>query len=194
MKLRSKILIITIMAVVALMGVGYATWTFTTAKTENVNVAGTAFAAIEANNVQIKNAEGTADVTNLYIICAKPEADGIYWSTTADGNNRITQIKLIGSVNEDDLGKLDFTTYTGTFSCAYVGNSTLTYVNIPAFALTEDVVSTGKNTDVEYVYTLPTLSYKTTPANVAQVQAMYAEVSALSSIEIQFSFNVKAVA
>ena len=193
MKLRSKILIITVMAVVALMGVGYATWTFTTAKTENVNVAGTAFAAIEAQNVQIKNADGSADVTNLYIICAKPEEDGIYWSTKADGSNQITQIKLIGSVNEDDLGNLDFDTYTGTFSCAYAGNSTLTYVNIPAINLNADVESTGKNTDVEYLYTLPALSYNKTPENVAEVQAMYAEVSALS-IEIQFSFNVKAVA
>ena len=193
MKLRSKILIITVMAVVALMGVGYATWTFTTAKTENVNVAGTAFAAIEAQNVQIKNADGSADVTNLYIICAKPEEDGIYWSTKADGSNQITQIKLIGSVNEDDLGNLDFDTYTGTFSCAYAGNSTLKYVNIPAFALAEDVESEGKDTDVEYLYTLPALSYNKTPENVAEVQAMYAEVSALS-IEIQFSFNVKAVA
>ena len=193
MKLRSKILIITVMAVVALMGVGYATWTFTTAKTENVNVAGTAFAAIEAQNVQIKNADGSADVTTLYIICAKPEEDGIYWSTKADGSNQITQIKLIGSVNEDDLGNLDFDTYTGTFSCAYAGNSTLKYVNIPAFALAEDVESEGKDTDVEYLYTLPALSYNKTPENVAEVQAMYAEVSALS-IEIQFSFNVKAVA
>ena len=193
MKLRSKILIITVMAVVALMGVGYATWTFTTAKTENVNVAGTAFAAIEAQNVQIKNADGSADVTNLYIICAKPEEDGIYWSTKADGSNQITQIKLIGSVNEDDLGNLDFDTYTVTFSCAYAGNSTLKYVNIPAFALAEDVESEGKDTDVEYLYTLPALSYNKTPENVAEVQAMYAEVSALS-IEIQFSFNVKAVA
>ncbi len=193
MKLRSKILIITVMAVVALMGVGYATWTFTTAQTDDVNAAGTAFAAIEAQNVQIKNADGSADVTNLYIICAKPEEDGIYWSTDPTGSTVLTQIRLIGAVNENDFDNLDFATYTGTFSCEYAGNSTLTYVNIPAINLNVDVVSEGKDTNVEYLYTLPALSYNKTPENVAEVQEMHDEVAALS-FKVTFSFNVKAVA
>jgi len=196
MNLRNKIVIITLIAIVALMGVGYATWTFTTAQTEDVNISSMAYAAIEANNVQVKTADGNTDVNTLYIICDQPGKDGIYWSTTNDSTahqHMITQVKLIGSVNEDDNDYLDFAKYTGTFSCSYAGNSTLTYVNIPAFALNEDVESASANADVEYIYTLPSLSYKTTPANVAQVNAMLEEVNALS-LQITFSFNVKSVA
>ncbi len=193
MNLQSKIVIITVMAMVALVGVGYAAWTFNTAQTSDVSVSSSAFAAIEADNVQVKNATGDAPVTNLYIICSKPDADGIYWSTTADGQNPITQLKLIGVVNEDDNDYVDFTTYTGTFTCSYAGNSSLTYVNVPAFSLNQDVTSTTKNANVEYSYTLPTLSYKVTPGSVAEVNAMQEEVNALS-IQITFSFSVKSVA
>lgn len=196
MNLRSKIVIITLMAVVALVGVGYASWTFTTAATGDVNVTSAAYAAIEANNVQVKNAAGTADVTNLYIICDQPSGHGIYWSTTNDSTayaNKITQVKLIGSVNEDDNDYLDFEKYTGTFSCSYAGISTLTYITVPAFALNQDVESANASADVEYVYTLPELTYKAAPTSVAQVNAMLEEVNALS-IQITFNFSVKSVA
>ena len=192
MNLRSKIVIITLMAVVAIVGVGYATWTFNTEATGNVDVTATGFAAIEANNVQVKNATGTADVTVLYIVCEKPGEGGIYWSTAADGSAKITQIKLIGVVNEDDNDKLDFTKYTGTFTCDFAGDNTLTYFNIPAISINEDVESASKNANVEYLYTLPTLSYKDAPESVAEVNEMLAEVNN-KSIEITFSFAVKSV-
>ena len=196
MNLRNKIVIITLIAIVALMGVGYATWTFTTAQTEDVNISSAAYAAIEANNVQVKTADGNTDVTTLYIICDQPSGHGIYWSTTNDAtayDNMITQVKLIGVVNEDDNDYLDFEKYTGNFSCSYAGVSTLTYVDVPAFALNQDVESESANANVTYNYTLPALTYKTTPANVAQVNAMLDEVNALS-IQITFSFSVKSVA
>ena len=194
MNLRSKIVIITVMAVVALIGVGYATWTFNTEQTANVTTTGLATAAIEANGLQVKS--GSNVITQLYIICDQPSGHGIFWSTTNDStayDNMITQVKLIGVVNEDDNDYLDFTTYTGNFSCSYAGVSTLTYVDVPAFALNEDVESESADANVSYIYTLPALSYKTTPANVAQVNAMLDEVNALS-IQITFSFSVKSVA
>ena len=193
MSLKSAIVIITLVTIVALVGVGFATWTFdTTADAEIEDVTGKATAAIEASNLVVKNAAGTAVVSALYIICDKPGEGGIYWSTTADGSNPISQVKLIGSVNEDDNDILDFDTYTGTFTASMTGapNST-TWINLPSFSLNQDVESESKNANVEYSYDLPTLTYKVTPASVADVNALQTEVNALD-LTITFSFSVTA--
>lgn len=197
MKLRNKIAIITLVAIIALVGAGFATWAFTTSVDDSVaGISGGAHAAIEAENVQIKKADGSAVISNLYIICDSPDGEGIYWSTTNDSTapaNKITQVKLVGSVNEDDFDVLDFATYVGNFSCSFAGVSTGTWVNVPAIALDADVASTGKNTDVEYLFTLPTLTYKTVPTSVAEVEALQTEVNALN-LTITFSFKVDSVA
>lgn len=197
MNLKGKIAIITIIAIIAVIGAGFATWTFTTAVDADIdNISGAAHAAIEANNVQVKTADGSAVVSTLYIICDSPSDEGIYWSTTNDStaaSHKITQVKLIGSVNEDDLDILDFSTYTGTFTCSFAGVSTGTWVNVPSISLDQDVVSASKNANVEYLYTLPTLTYKVVPTDVSEVEALQAEVSALD-LTITFSFNVDSVA
>ena len=195
MKLRNKIAIISLIAVIAIIGVGFATWTFTTSADSSISgISGSATAAIEASNVQVKTADGSAAVTTLYIICDSPNGDGIYWSTAADGSAPITQVKLIGSVNEDDNDILDFSTYVGTFTASMTGapNST-TWINLPTVTLNQDVTSTSKNANVECLYTLPTLSYKAVPTNVSEVNALETEVNALS-LTITFNFNVKSVA
>lgn len=194
MNLKGKIVIITLVAIVALVGVGFATFTFTNSVNDSAAISGNVAAAIEAQSVEVKNAEGTADVTNLYIICSSQAANGIYWSTTADGSNQITQVKLIGSVNEDDNDFVDFTKYTGTFTSSVTGApESTTWINIASFAtLNEDVESTSKNANVEYVYTLPALSYKDVPENVSEVNALETEVNAIS-ITITFTFSVKSV-
>ena len=194
MNLKGKIVIITLVAIVALVGVGFATWTFTNSVSGNTPVSGNATAAIEANAVQVKNAAGTADVTNLYIICDSQAGNGIYWSTTADGSDPITQLKLVGSVNEDDNDIVDFSKYTGTFTSSIEGvPDSTTWINIASFTvLNTDVESTSKNADVAYNYTLPALTYKDVPENVAEVDALETEVNAIH-ITITFSFSVKSV-
>ena len=194
MNLKGKIVIITLVAIVALVGVGFATFTFTNSVNDSAAISGNVAAAIEAQSVVVKNAEGTADVTNLYIICASQAEDGIYWSTTADGSNQITQVKLIGSVNEDDNDFVDFTKYTGTFTSSVTGApESTTWINIASFAtLNEDVASTSKNANVDCLYTLPALSYKQVPNSVAQVNSLETEVNAIS-ITITFTFSVKSV-
>ena len=197
MKLRSKIAIITVIALVAVIGAGFATWAFTaTVDTDIDNISGAAHATIEADNVQVKTADGSSAITTLYIICDSPDDEGIYWSTTNDSTaaaNKITQVKLIGSVNEEDLDILDFSTYTGTFTCSFAGVSSATWVSVPAIALDQDVTSASKNANVEYLYTLPTLTYKAVPTSVAEVEALQTEVNALD-LTITFSFNVDSVA
>ena len=194
MNLKGKIVIITLVAIVALVGVGFATFTFTNSVDDSAAISGNVAAAIEAQSVTVKNAAGTADVTNLYIICASQAEDGIYWSTTADGSDPITQLKLIGSVNEDDNDIVDFTKYTGTFISSIEGvPDSTTWINIASFTvLNTDVESTSKNANVEYNYTLPALSYKQVPNSVAQVNSLETEVNAIS-ITITFSFSVKSV-
>ena len=196
MKLKSTIVIITLMAVVALVGVGYATWTFNTVATDTVNTTGAATAAIDANGLLVKNAEGTADVTTLYIICDAPSSHGIYWSTTNDStawDHHITQLKLVGSVAEDDNDILDFSTYTGTFTCTYAGDDTLDWIIIPAISLNQDVVSASANADVTYNFTLPTLTYRDVPESIAEVNLLETEVSTIS-FTLTFNFTVKSVA
>lgn len=194
MNLKGKIVIITLVAIVALVGVGFATFTFTNSVNDSAAISGNVAAAIEAQSVTVKNADGTADVTNLYIICASQAEDGIYWSTNANGSNKITQLKLIGSVNEDDNDFVDFTKYTGTFTSLVTGLPESTeWINIASFtSLNEDVESTSKNADVTYNYTLPALSYKDVPENVSEVNALETEVNAIN-ITITFSFKVKSV-
>ena len=194
MNLKGKIVIITLVAIVALVGVGFATFTFTNSVNDSAAISGNVAAAIEAQSVEVKNAEGNANVTNLYIICSSQAANGIYWSTTADGSNQITQVKLIGSVNEDDNDFVDFTEYTGTFTSSVTGApESTTWINIASFTtLNEDVASTSKNAPVEYYYTLPALTYKDVPENVTEVNALETEVNAIS-ITITFTFSVKSV-
>ena len=197
MKLTGKILILALIAMVVFVGAGFAAWTFTNSVDADIdNVSGAAHAAIEANNVQVKSADGSTAVSTLYIICDSPDGEGIYWSTTNDAtapSHKITQVKLIGSVNEDDFDVLDFSTYTGTFTCSFAGVSTGTWVNVPSISLDQDVVSASKNANVEYLYTLPTLTYKVVPTSVAEVEALQTEVNALD-LTITFSFNVDSVA
>ncbi len=197
MNLKGKIVLITVITIIAIVGVGFATWTFTNSVNESVSgITGEATAAIEAQGVQVKTADGSATVSALYIICDSPTTgNGIYWSTTNDSTayaNRITQVKLIGSVNEDDNDILDFSTYVGNFSCSFAAVNG-TWVNIAALAVDHDETSLSKNADVEYVVNLPALSYAAVPADVSEVNALETEVNALS-LTITFSFEVKSVA
>ena len=194
MNLKGKIVIITLVAIVALVGVGFATWTFTTPVDGDAGISAGAHAAIEASNVEVKTADGSSTISTLYIICDQTSGNGIYWSK-ANGStaltNQITQIKLVGSVKEEDFDVVDFTTYTGTFTCTFAGY-TGTYFDIPAISFTQDVTSNGRDDAVTYTYTLPDLNYKVTPASVAQVEAMQTEINGLS-LTIDCSFNVKSV-
>lgn len=198
MNLKGKIILIALITIIALVGAGFATWTFTTAVDADIDhVSGAAHAAIEANGLQVKSADGSTTISTLYIICDSPSDEGIYWSTTNDSTaaaHKITQVKLIGSVNEDDFDVLDFSTYTGTFTASMTGapNST-TWVNVPTITLDQDVVSASKNANVEYLYTLPTLTYKAVPSSVAEVEALQTEVNAFD-LTITFSFSVDSVA
>jgi len=202
MKLRNKLAAITAAAMLAFTGVGFATWAFTkTVDAEVENISGQVTAAIEASNLSIEDGAGNA-VSGLYIICDAPSGqtgllagEGIYWSTTNDAtakNHKVTSLTLIGSVTEDDNDILDFTTYDGNFKMTSVSAISGTWVNVAAASLDEIVTSGSKNADVQYVWTLPALSYARIPTSVTEVNALETEVNAID-LTYSFTFNVDAV-
>ena len=200
MKLRNKIAAITAASMLAFAGVGFAAWTFTKTVNDSASIQGKVTAAIEASGLAVQDGAGN-DVTGLYIICDAPAGQtglvagqGIYWSTQADGSDTITSLTLVGSVTEDDNDIADINTYTGHFASTAFSAVNGAYVGIAAAAaLDTTVVSASASADVQYVWTLPALSYNTIPSSVAQVNLLQAEVAALS-LTFSFTFNVQSIA
>lgn len=201
MKLRNKIAAITAAAMLAFTGVGFAAWTFTkSVEADLTGITGKVTAAIKANELKVQDGNGN-DVTGLYLICDAPSGqtdlvagNGLYWSTEAsnDVSKKIESLTLIGSVTEDDNDIADIAKYVGHFEMTSVAATTGTWVNIAAASLDTTVTSTSKDTDVEYVWNLPALSYASVPTSVAEVNSLETEVNALN-LTFSFSFNVESV-
>jgi hypothetical protein len=201
MKLRNKLAIISGAATLAFAGAGFAAWGFTKTVDADVDVEPRVTAAIEAKDLKVKDAAGN-EITGLYLICDAPTGqtgllpgNGIYWSTHNENNvsYKIESLTLIGSVDEEDHDIADISTYDGHFASTATNAVSGTYVNIAAAAaLNETVTSTSKNADVQYVWTLPAVSYASVPTSVAEVTAMQAEVAAIS-LTFAFTFNVSAL-
>lgn len=209
MKLRNKIAAITAAAMLAFTGVGFASWAFTkTVEADVEHVTGKVTAAIEAKGLSVEDGSGNA-VTGLYIICDAPTSaqladagvtgllpgEGLYWSTQADGSDKITSLTLIGEREYDANDIADITTYVGHFAADAVGAVNGTWLNIGSVAaLSIDSASTAIATStVSTTWTLPALSYADIPESVAEVNALETEVNALD-ITYSFSFNIKSVA
>lgn len=201
MKLSTKIAMISSLGALALIGTGFAAWTFTNQVSADVTTEAKVTAAIEAKNVKVK--VGSTEISKLYLICDAPETaasgrlagNGIYWSTenSNDVSKKVTALTLVGSVNEDDNDIVDFSTYTGKFTSVATNAVNGTYVDIAATsALDVSVTSTSKNADVETTFTLPAPSYDTIPATVAEVNSLEAEVHAIS-LTFSFKFEVTAI-
>ena len=201
MKLRNKLAIITTTAMLAFTGVGFASWAFTKSVSDSASVVGKVTASIEAKNLSVEDGNGN-EISSLYIICDAPSGEtglvagnGIYWSTenSNDVSKKITSLTLIGSVEEDDNDIADISTYDGHFASTVTSAISGTYVSVAsASALDVTVTSTAKDADVEYVWNLPALSYVSVPTSVAEVNALQAEVAAISLV-FAFTFNVASV-
>lgn len=189
MSLKSAIVIITLITIVSLVGVGFATWTFDTTKADTADYTGKVAAAIEANDLEVK--KGETSISNLYIICASQAENGIYWSTTANGSDRITQIQLVGSVTVDDNDFVDYTAYKGTFTCTSAAVNG-TWISIAAINLNQEETSADAHSAITYDFTLPALSYAQVPSSIAEVDAMEEEANAISII-LTFNFKVTGV-
>lgn len=179
-------------AALALVGTGYAAWTFNSEVNATMNNTSAVTAAIEAKNV-------TAEHDELYLIVDACPAtnhkhlagNGIYWSTSKenDPSKKITTVKLTGKVNYAANDIVDFSKYVGHFEVSSTLANT-TYVSFGTSAASEDVTVNSVDGDCEYTYTLPTVSYIRCPENVAEVAEMKADLAATT---FSVSFNVKNV-
>lgn len=201
MKLRNKIAAITAAAMLAFTGVGFAAWTFTKSVSDSAIVEREVTAAIEAQGLSVEDGHGNA-VEHLYLICDAPsgetgllDGNGIYWSTenSNDYSKRITTLTLIGSVTEDDNDIADISTYDGHFASTATLAHSGTYVSIAATsALNTTVTSVDASSSVSTTFALPAVSYVTVPTSVAEVNALQAEVAAIS-LTFAFTFNVAGI-
>lgn len=202
MKLRTKLSLITAAAMMAFTGAGFAAWTFTNTVNDSATVNAGVTCAIEADNVKVFN--GVNEIDTLYVILDAPTSgsgnrkagEGIFYSSTADGANKITSLTLKGEIkhHEEDLHYGDLSekvlfTKAETDQLAATG-----YVNFTAGSLTnaEQDVVVG-TTVYTATYNLPTYAYVAAelPDSVAEVDAMQAAMVG-KTLSLAFTFGIKA--
>ena len=182
MKLRNKIMMITLLAMVAFIGVGFAAWVFqntvTTSAIEPIDKVAVAVELDETEGLHFY-AEDTyaTEVTALYMICDAPTVasaylagEGVYWAYDAAGEHPVTQLYVKAALNYDaEDGVLPISTVTVHFTLT----NTLAldkYVTIGAMSAPSDVtVAVSNGALVEAVLVLPTLTYTSDATSIADV-------------------------
>jgi len=178
MRLQNKIALIGLLASTALIGTGYAAWTFTNAaQTNDAEATQQIVCAVELNDdFKLYNAADHSEISSLYLICDAPSTNintlgghGVYWSTTNDTTswaNKIDNVYIKGTLTYDknDIAELASVTVTfangedyaldeGTyidFTDATIPNLVVT---IPSDSANNVEVNSGN-------FALPTPSYK----------------------------------
>lgn len=174
MRLQNKIALIGLLASTALIGTGFAAWTFTNAaKTSNSSAEPQIVCAVELNDdFELYNANTDEALGSLYLICDAPAdlegtlgGHGVYWSKTNDSSswaNKVDEVYIKGTLNYDayDIDELNTVTVTFAKGTDYVlGNGTyITFAEatLPAAA----VVAVEDNATVRSAnFALPAPSY-----------------------------------
>jgi len=197
MKLRNKIAAITAAAMLAFAGVGFAAWQFTSTVNKDASGSNLVTCAVEASDL-------TADHDTLYLICDAPAdptgnlkaGDGIFWSTSADGLNPITELTLTGEFNhnQEDLDYEHGIEYE--FTCTPSGDlaADTAYFTYTAGSFASGETGTSTTfADVTAVYTLPTYEYVAAVKaynSVSQVTAMNSALNG-KTLTLSFTFGIK---
>lgn len=174
MKLLNKVTLVSVLGCAAVVGTGFAAWTFNQSAT----------AGSKANVLITSTAtEGTleASATQLYLILDQSE---VYFSTSNDEatalENKVTSITLTytGSEESSDVSDVSFS-FTQN-----VSSSLTTYISVSEGSLSDAVALDNVKT-VEF--TLPTLTYTDNkPTTIAKYNEMK---SAVADATITFSFT-----
>ena len=185
MKLRNKLALITCASMLALVGVGYAAWTFNNSVEQEQTASVYATSAINAKNVALSGN------TTVYLVLdqAKP-----YWSTAVNNGSKPVELangKITVSPDYDLTDQNDGASWTYTLSSAIdVDSDIATYVNVTGFdtvAKTGTITAAGDEGIASVDYNLPALAYTASkPTTYAQYEAMLA---AVSGKVITFTFN-----
>ncbi len=201
MKLSTKIALISGLGSLALVGTGFAAWTFTNTVTDSASGEAKVTCAIGADNVKVYN--GSTEIETLYIILDAPTTGtstrkagaGIFFSSKADGSDEITELTLKGTIvhNEehlhfgDDEEKVEFKV-TENDQLETTG-----YVSFTEGSLADDVQDVTDETVYEATYTLPTYEYVAAniPTTVAEVDAMKTAFTG-KTLALNFTFGIQA--
>lgn len=175
MKLRRTLFIITLFAMLAFIGIGFAAWTFTNEVEQGTDSEATPkiVCAIELNDdFELYNAANDTVISSLYLICDAPASGlntlaghGVYWSsvnTAAAWANKIDNVYIKGTLNYNAYDIAEVASVTVTFE---VGTNYAltngTYVTFADATLPADkVVNVANNAVVQSVnFSLPVPSY-----------------------------------
>lgn len=184
MKLRTKLFVITLLAMLAFVGVGFASWTFLNeVETSNITVTDKVAVAVEMDETFGLKAYAEEsyvnEVTTLYLICDAPTVAtsdylagaGVYWAYDAAGEHPVTNLYLKGQLeyNAED-GVLPLTSVTVTFT---ITNDIALdkYVTIGSTVASADVVVSpvADGALVAYTLALPTVAYTSDATSIADV-------------------------
>ncbi len=181
MKTSNKITLIAGLSAIALIGTGYAAWTFSKDATAtadgNVNI------TTKAEEVgTLKLADGQSFVLTL-------DQDFIGWQKTANDNDTsdVTEIKLVYSGSKAKDTKAEYAveeTIDVTVEADYGALSTYVEFGTTAAIASQNYVGE----DLTFKFTLPTVSYIDSmyPRNEEAYDAM---VTAISSAKVSFTFT-----
>lgn len=175
MKLRMRLCAITLLAIFAFVGVGFAAWTFTNEVEQGTDSEATPkiVCAVELNDdFELYNAANDSVISILYLICDAPASglntlpgEGVYWSSTNDAtarSNKITNVYIKGTLNYNayDIAELDTVTVTFATGTNYALTNG-TYVEFAAATLPANkTVTVANNATVQSVnFALPVPSY-----------------------------------
>ena len=175
MKLRRSLFVITLLAMLAFIGAGFAAWTFTNEVEQGTDSEATPkiVCAVELNDdFELYNAATDTVISLLYLICDAPlsglntlAGHGVYWSsvnTAAAWSNKIDNVYIKGTLNYNayDIAELASVTVTFATGTNYALTNG-TYVTFAAATLPADkVVAVANNAEVKSAnFTLPVPSY-----------------------------------
>ena len=175
MKLRKTILFIALIAMLAFIGIGFASWTFTNEVEQGTDTEATPkiVCAIELNDdFELYNATTNTVLSTIYLICDAPATGlntlaghGVYWSSANNATawaNKIDNVYIKGTLNYNAYDIAEVASVTVTFA---VGTNFAltngTYVEFAAATLPADkVVAVANNAEVKSVnFALPVPSY-----------------------------------
>ena len=204
-KLRIKLFVITLLAMLAFVGVGFASWTFQNqVATDAVTATPQIKAAVElSDDFKLYNAVGDAEITNLYLICDAPTSGnsnvlaghGVYWSTSNNlANayaNKIENVYIKGTLNYDANDIADLTSVTVTFT----NNCTLTagtYVEFgtPAVPAAIPVTIANGLTVQSATFALPVPSYKDAVDDFATVAQADTVTAGLAGLVVSYKAQI----
>lgn len=185
MELRNKLTIITASALLALLGTGYAAWTFNNNSEQEQDAGTYVTSAISAKDVVLSGN------TTVYLVLdqAKP-----YWSIAVDTGSKPVELtggKITVTPSYDLTDQNDGASWTYTLTSAIdVDSAIATYVDVTGFdtvSKTGTITASGDEGIAPVDYALPSLAYTSSkPSNYSEYVTM---LSAVGGSTVTFTFN-----